>query len=83
MKILNSEDQLSTHDNTKIHEAVSKFIVSTSYRCHYTTSGSDNLSSHLIILMLLKRILVFSKNIYDVLNEKWSCKSDIFSLIMT
>ena len=29
MKILNGEDQLSTNDNTKIHEAVSKFIVST------------------------------------------------------
>ena len=29
MKILNGEDQLSTHDNTKIHDAVSKFIVST------------------------------------------------------
>ena len=29
MKILNGEDQLSTHDNTKIHDTVSKFIVST------------------------------------------------------
>ena len=29
MQILNGENQLSTHDNTKKHEAVSKFIVST------------------------------------------------------
>ena len=28
MKILNGDENLSTHDNTKIHEAVSKFIVS-------------------------------------------------------
>ena len=28
MKILNGDEHLSTHDNTKIHEAVSKFIVS-------------------------------------------------------
>ena len=29
MKILNGVEQLSTHGSTKIHEAVSKFIVST------------------------------------------------------
>ena len=64
MKILNGEDQLSTHDNTKIHEAVSLSLLnslsllkgslsSKSYTCHYATSGSDNSSSYLIILNVI------------------------------